>query len=209
MTTARLRKVAPVGEESALLQYFAMCGVWALSTYTACDLRCAYCVSYAQGPSEPRVPPDRVADQLGEELARIPPDAVVCVGALIDGYPNAERQAGVTRRALEYLIAQERELVIVTKGETILRDLDLLSGYRRVRVSVSLPSLDDAALHRLESGVVSASRRLEVVRCLHDAGVPVELLVQPWIPGLTDAEAMIDATVRDCRRLVTFASGAS
>lgn len=193
MTTVRLGRVAPSGHEHDLLQYFMMCGVWALTTYQACDLRCAYCVSYAQGPSEPRVTPGLVPEQLRIELARLPEEAVIAVGALIDGYPSAEHEHGATRQALEVLMAAERHIVIITKGDTILRDLNLLTGYPHVSVNVSLPSLDDRLLGRIEPHVASAGRRLDVVWSLHRAGVAVQLHVQPWIPGVTDAEAMIEA----------------
>ena len=48
-----LRHLAQISSDSRndLVQYFAMCGVWALSTYSACDIGCRYCVTYAQGPS--------------------------------------------------------------------------------------------------------------------------------------------------------------
>lgn len=192
-TTIKLRKVAAAGEESALIQYFFMCGVWSLTTYTACDLRCTYCVSYAQGPSEPRVLPDQVPDQLRQELARIPSDGVIAIGALIDAYPHAESTWGVTRRALEVLIEEGRTLAIITKGDGILRDIDLLTGYPRASVNVSLPTLDEAVLRRIEPRVVSARDRLAVIRRLHEAGIAVQLHAQPWIPGLSDAEAIIEA----------------
>ncbi len=188
----RLRGVAPVGRERDLLQYFYMCGLWTLTTYSACDLRCSYCVSYAQGRSEPRWSASDVVERLRGELDRIPPDAPIAVGSLIDGYPRAEAAHGVTRLAIEELVRRRRRLIIVTKGTTILRDADLLADRPEVSVLVSLPSLDDDALHDIEPGVASATDRIALVRSLAAAGVDVELHVQPWIPEVTDAEAMID-----------------
>ena len=188
----RLAGVAPAGHERDLLQYFYLCGIWTLTTYSACDLRCSYCVSYAQGRSEPRRPTGEVVARLRQELEAIPSDAVIGVGSLIDCYPRAEAEAGVTRLAIEELVAQGRRLVIVTKGLDIRRDIDLLAHRDHVSVLVSLPSLDDAALARIEPGVASATERVALIQDLAAAGVDVEMHVQPWIPGVTDAEAMID-----------------
>lgn len=192
MTTRRLAGVRPVGTEAELLQYFLMCDVWALGTYAACDLRCGYCISYAQGPSVPRVPVDEVAGRLAHELAVVPPDETIAIGAIVDCYPHAEAQYGATRAALAALAPTGHPLVVITKGTGIVRDLDLLAGRPRVSVNVSLPSLDDEVLQEFEPQAPCAAERLAVIEALHDAGVAVQLHVQPWIPGATDAAAMID-----------------
>jgi len=189
----RLERVAPADHERDLLQYFYLCGLWCLTTYTACDLRCSYCVSYAQGRSEPRRGPDDVVEHLRAELDQLPADAVIGVGALIDCYPRAEADHGVTRLAVAELLERGHRLVIVTKGLAIRRDLDLLAGRGdQVSVLVSLSALDDDALRRIEPHVASATQRLELIDELAAAGVRVELHAQPWVPGVTEAEEMID-----------------
>src|SRR5690349_15183315 len=142
----RLAATLVVGERAPLLQYAPLCGgPWALSTYDACDLRCSYCVTYAQGPSVPRFGPDEVQDRLRQELAPLPAGATIGVGALVDAYPHAEARHGVTRLALEELAEQQWPMSIVTKGTTITRDIDVLQR-ARVKVAVSLCSLDDEFL---------------------------------------------------------------
>ncbi|MCC5954146.1 MAG: radical SAM protein [Acidimicrobiia bacterium] len=180
-----------------------MCGVWALTTYDACDIRCSYCASYAQGPSEPRVSADEVRRILEEQLPAVPREHLICLGPIIDCYTHAEAEHRVTRAALEVLMADDRDLVIVTKGTLIERDLDLLAGYGKVSVNVSLPSLDPEVLRLIEPQADSATERLATIERLADAGVDVQLHVQPWIPGMTDAREMVD--VADGRLKVWFA----
>src|SRR5262245_16977197 len=117
-----------------------MCSVWALTTYDACDIRCSYCASYAQGPSRPLASAGEVRDILQNQLPSVPREHTICLGAIIDCYAHAEAEHEVTRAALEVLVADDRNLVIVTKGTLIERDLDLLGGYDKVAVNVSLPS---------------------------------------------------------------------
>ena len=170
-----------------------MCRVWTLTTYDACDIRCSYCASYAQGPSTPRATADEVRSILERALASIPRDQPICLGAIIDCYTHAEAEHEVTRAALEVLIADGRDLIIVTKGTLIERDLDLLAGYDKVSVNVSLPSLDEAVLDDIEPQADSGAARFATIERLAEAGVDVQLHVQPWIPGMTDGKQMVEA----------------
>jgi DNA repair photolyase len=189
----RLIPLTEHGGEEPVLQYSPMCSVWALTTYDACDIRCSYCASYAQGPSLPRASAGDVRHILERQLPDISRDDTICLGAMIDCYTHAEAYHGVTRAALEVLVADERNLVIVTKGTLIERDLDLLRGYGNVSVNVSLPSLDEAVLQEIEPQADSAAQRFATIERLAEAGIDVQLHVQPWIPGMTDAAQMIRA----------------
>jgi hypothetical protein len=191
MPSKRLVALTRDGGEQPILQYSPMCSVWAFTAYDACDLRCSYCASYAQGPSRPLATSDQVRDLLHRQLEAVPADDLISIGPIIDGYTRAEADHEVTRAALEVLVADGRDLVIVTKGPTVLRDLDLLRGYDKVKVNVSLPSFDEAALARIEPHAPTAAERRGMIETLHAAGVAAQLHVQPWIPGLCDAAEMI------------------
>jgi DNA repair photolyase len=181
------------GGQEEVLQYSPMCRVWALSTYDACDIRCSYCASYAQGPSAPRATAGEVRSILEQQLPSVPRDHLICLGAIIDCYTHAEAEHEVTRAALEVLVADERDLVIVTKGTLIERDLDLLRGYGKVAVNMSLPSLDEAVLGDIEPQAATGAQRFATIERLAEAGVDVQLHVQPWIPGMTDAKQLVEA----------------
>ena len=88
---------------------------------------------------------------------------------------------------------------VVTKSALVTRDVDVLRELARfdaITVYVSVTTLDPA-LHRVLEPRSSAPRlRLETIRALAQAGVPVGALVAPVIPGLTDHE--IPAIVAAC-----------
>jgi DNA repair photolyase len=193
MASKRLIPLTEHGGEQPVLQYSPMCSVWALTTYDACDIHCSYCASYAQGPSKPLATAAEVRRILERELPSVARDQTICVGAIIDGYTHAEAEHEVTRAALEVLVADGRDLVIVTKGTVIERDLDLLRGYDSVAVNVSLPSLDETVLDEIEPQAATGAERFATIERLADAGVDVQLHVQPWIPGMTDAKQMVEA----------------
>jgi DNA repair photolyase len=80
---------------------------------------------------------------------------------------------------------------IVTKNALVERDIDLLAPMARknlVNVYVSINNRDHELARRLEPRCTAPLRRLQTIRRLADAGIPVGVLVAPVIPFLTDHE---------------------
>ena len=132
------------------------------------------------------------AQRLKEELAkpgyRVSP---IALGANTDPYQPIERRLRVTRELLEVLNDCHHPVTVTTKGSLIERDLDLLADMakrRLVAVWLSITSLDNDLKRTLEPRAASPRRRLATVRRLHEAGIPVGVLVAPVIPALTDQE---------------------
>ena len=78
------------------------------------------------------------------------------------------------------------------------RDIDILAPMAKrglTRVGISVTTLDPALARKMEPRAPSPSRRLEIIRRLADAGIPVRVMASPLIPGLTDheLEAILDA----------------
>jgi DNA repair photolyase len=183
----------PAHVRHRLLDFLGDCTTWSVTPYPRCEFRCVYCITRAQGISKPLYPADSVVRELRRELAGIPSADNITVGALSDAYPPAEERYGVTRLIVAELIAQQRTFAIVTKGRTVCRDIDLLAGYAgRCVVQVSLCTLDEGLLHRLDPGAPSAAERLKVVRTLHRRGVPVSISAAPWIPGISSARELLE-----------------
>ena len=96
------------------------------------------------------------------------------------------------------LAAHEHPFTIVTKSALVERDLDLIApmaAKNMARVYVSITSLDRDLARTLEPRAAAPPRRLQAIRALADAGVPVGVLVAPVIPQLNDRdlEAILEA----------------
>jgi DNA repair photolyase len=173
-----------------------------VNPYRGCEHGCIYC--YARpthawlglSPGldfETRLfyKPD-AAEQLVRELAAPGYRAATLVlGANTDPYQPVERRLGLTRRVLAVLAECRHPVAITTKSSGVLRDLDLLAPMARQKlaaVQVSITTLDKGLARRLEPRAASPARRLETIRALAEAGVPVGVLVSPLIPGLTDQD---------------------
>jgi DNA repair photolyase len=129
---------------------------------------------------------------LAAELARpswIPRH--LALSGVTDPYQPIERRLRITRGCLEVLAAHRQPVGVITKNALVTRDLEPLAELARfgaVRVAVSITTLDEDLRRRLEPRTSTAADRLDAVRALADAGVPVGVNVAPVIPGLNDHE---------------------
>ncbi|HKS98475.1 MAG TPA: Rv2578c family radical SAM protein [Rugosimonospora sp.] len=122
----------------------------------------------------------------------------IAMGTNVDCYQRAEGRYRLMRDILAALRDFANPFSILTKGTLILRDLDLLREAARVTsvsVSFSVGFVDEELWRTVEPGTPSPRRRLDVVRQLSDAGFEVGVLMAPVLPGLTDDDESIDATV--------------
>ena len=106
-----------------------------------------------------------------------------------DCYQPLEASLKLTRRCLEVCAEFRNPVRIVTKAPLIERDLDVLrflNDLASVRVAISIPIYDEKLSRALEPGVATPKRRLETIRTLSAAGIPVSVLVAPIIPGVSD-----------------------
>jgi DNA repair photolyase len=129
-----------------------------------------------------------LAREIGAKAYRVAP---IALGTSTDPWQPAEAEWRVTREVVEVLAAWRHPLAITTRGTLIERDLDLLAPMAAeglVRVGVSLTTLDAGLARRMEPRAPAPARRLETIRRLAAAGVPVRIMAAPMIPGLTDHE---------------------
>jgi len=115
----------------------------------------------------------------------------VALSGNTDAYQPIERRLGVTRRCLEVLAEFRNPVQIVTKSHLVTRDVDLLrelARHRAATVTLSITTLRSDVQRVMEPRAATPARRLEAVRILADAGIPVGVLVAPVVPGLTDEE---------------------
>jgi len=86
----------------------------------------------------------------------------------------------------------------------VRRDADLLAAYTGPHhlVQISISSTDDEILRRIDPGAPSIDERIDTLLALRDAGIPVNVTLLPWIPGITDTEAIIARTPPDVEIVV-------
>ena len=175
---------------------------YGLNAYRGCEHGCSYCfarpyheyLGFSSGLDfETKIMVKlRAPELLRRELTspRWKPEPIAMSGAT-DCYQPAERHFRLTRGCLEVCADLRQPIFIITKNALVTRDLDLLgelARYRCVGVNLSVTSLDSDLAGKLEPRASRPAARLRAIRDLTAAGVPVNVLVAPVIPGLNDHE---------------------
>ena len=180
-----------------------------INPYQGCEHGCVYCYarpSHAYRNLSPGIDFEtrlfakvNAAETLREELSR--PGyrcKMISLGANTDPYQPVERKLRITRAILEVCAEFSQPVGIVTKSAMVERDIDLLAPMAEKRLAsvyISCNNLDHDLARRLEPRCSAPARRLQAMRALSDAGIPVGVLVAPVIPFLTDQqiEPMLEA----------------
>ena len=173
-----------------------------INPYRGCEHGCVYCFarpSHAYLDLSPGLDFEtrlfaktNAVGLLREELARrgyVP--STIALGINTDGYQPIERDYHLTRDLLQLLAECKHPVSFVTKSALITRDLELLAQMARenlVSVYLSVTTLDNRLSAKLEPRAAAPHTRLKTIRTLHEAGIPVGVLVAPVIPMITDAD---------------------
>jgi len=181
-----------------------------INAYRGCEHGCIYCFArptHAYHDLSPGLDfetklfakPD-AARLLRETLAK--PGyrpAPIAMGTNTDPYQPIEARYRITRQVLELCLEVRHPVIITTKSDRVLADLDLLEQMARlnlVGVGISVTSLDPGLSRLLEPRAASPAKRLDALARLVDAGVPAHVSIAPVIPAITDEyiEAILSAS---------------
>lgn len=175
---------------------------YSMNPYQGCEHGCTYCYArnshqywgYSAGIEfERKILVKKNAPELLEKTFRKAEWKVdtIMLSGNTDCYQPAERKFGITRRVLEVFAKYRHPVGIITKNTLFLRDLDLLKDLNRdrlVMVNLSLNSLNESLRKVMEPRTATAAKKLEAIRILSDAGIPVNVMVAPVVPGLNSHE---------------------
>jgi DNA repair photolyase len=173
-----------------------------INPYRGCEHGCVYCfarpthayMGLSAGldfESKLFAKPD-AAKLLERELAKEGYEPrTIAIGTNTDPYQPIEKRFRIMREILEVLEAHDHPVGIVTKSALVARDVDILSrmaGKGLAKVALSVTTLDRRLARMMEPRAATPTKRLEALRALSDAGVPVSVMIGPVIPGLNDQE---------------------
>src|SRR5688572_395386 len=195
---------------------------WAINPYRGCEFGCKYCyarythefMEMAAEEFEDKIYAKAGSDHLlRQELRRVGAKDYICIGTATDPYQPAERRYGRTRAILEVFARERgRYLGITTKSDLVTRDIDLLREIARANVislHMTITTVDADLARLLEPRAPTPQRRLEAVRQVSEAGIPVGVLPNPVMPCITDSELSLDRVAKAARDAgaVSFGGG--
>ena len=183
---------------------------WDINTYRGCEHNCTYCnVRYTHqylglpaGEFAYKIVfKDNAAEALDKELSREKWNKkwTVNMATVTDPYQPAERKFKITREVLKVFLKHHNALMVTTKSDLILRDLDILTDIAKtgfLNVVITIPILDENLRKKVEPKAASIQKRLEVVQKIHDAGITVGVTSIPLFPYISDSESNVEKLVK-------------
>jgi len=171
-----------------------------INAYRGCEHGCIYCFARPTHAFHDLSPgldfetrlfakPDAarlLRETLGRPRYRPAP---IAMGTNTDPYQPIEARYRITREVLEVCLEARHPVIITTKSDRVLRDLDLLGEMAKlnlVAVGISVTSLDPRLAGLLEPRAASPDKRLAALARLVEAGIPAHVSVAPVIPAITD-----------------------
>jgi DNA repair photolyase len=175
---------------------------WSINPYRGCEHGCIYCyarpgheyLGFSSGIDfETNIMVKEDAPQLLRRELMSPKwkGQSVSISGVTDCYQPVERRLRLTRRCLQVLAEFRNPCSVITKNHLVTRDADVLADLAKDGAAIaflSVTTLDQDLARVMEPRTSVPRRRLEAIRALVDAGVPVGVMVAPVIPGLTDHE---------------------
>lgn len=176
-------------------------GGYSVNPYVGCTHGCKYCyASFMKRFTGHTEPWGTFLDVKHWPAIRNPQKYAgqrVVIGSVTDGYLPQEEQFGNTRRLLEQLRGSGAEILICTKSDLVVRDIDLLKELGKVTVSWSVNTLDEGFKDDMDNAV-SIARRLDAMKRVYDAGIRTVCFISPVFPGITDFEAIFHRVRAQC-----------
>ncbi len=169
---------------------------YVVNPYTGCEFGCVYCYASFMGK------------YIGEDISEwgnyvsVKTNAVdlfkkdfpkiiakgghptLLMSSVTDAYQGVEKKYELARGILEVVASSEFEgrFEVLTKSPLVLRDLDHLSSIKNATVGMTITTTSDKISRFLELRAPHATRRLNTLSRLHDAGVNTYAFVGPLLP---------------------------
>lgn len=172
-----------------------------MNLYRGCQHGCIYCDTrsscYGIGDISQISVKRNALELLEAELAIKRGKATIGTGSMNDPYMPLEKQLGLTRGALELLAKYHFPVHVITKGNLITRDADLLKDISRTYAAVSftITTADDELARKLEPWAPPPSARFKAMKELADRGIYTGVTLMPVLPFVNDSIEDIEEVV--------------
>ncbi len=178
-----------------------------MNLYRGCTHGCIYCDSRSKCYNmdhefEDIEVKENALELLEEELKKKRKKGILSTGSMSDPYMPIEQQLNYTRGMLKLAYKYGFGVHLQTKSELILRDLDLLKKINKqtkVRISITLTTVDEELCKILEPKVATTKARFEVLKKLHEAGIETYVWLSPILPYINDTLDNLRGILQMCK----------
>lgn len=125
----------------------------------------------------------------------------VC-GGVSDGYQPAEREYRITQQILETLLDFQLPVMVLTKSNLVLRDIDILKEINKIafaNVVFTITLHDDEKRKIFEPKASSTYERYDALKEFRKAGIPGGVMATPIIPWIGTTYENIEGLVTEAK----------
>ena len=160
---------------------------YSLNPYTGCGHGCIYCyATYIPNFYKPRRKKD-LLKRIRKDLEKIPRGSIISISNSSDPYVPIDKEYEDTRKCLQLLRDYDFRILLITKSDLVLRDIDILQELNSA-VTPTITTLKKEIYSRLEPNAPEPEKRLNAIKELDKAGIPTGLRLDPVFPQLNDME---------------------
>jgi DNA repair photolyase len=177
-----------------------------MNIYRGCTHGCIYCDSrskcyHIEHQFEDIEVKSNAPELLEMALRRKRKKCMIGTGAMCDPYMHHETELEHTRKCLEIIDRYGFGLSIQTKSNRILRDLDLLKSINsksKCVVQMTLTTYNEDLCRIVEPLVSTTKERYEVLKIMHENGIPTVVWLDPILPFINDTEENLRGVLDYC-----------
>jgi len=170
---------------------------YSVNPYVGCEHGCVYCYArfmmrYRKA-AEPREQWGAFVDVkanapevMRRQLLKISHDSgTVLFSSVTDPYQPTEARIGLTRKLLQLLSGSPFRVLVLTKSDLVLRDLDILAA-NSWQVGFTIVTADETSRKILEPNASPIEKRFQALETLTEAGIDTYVFIGPYIPLISD-----------------------
>ncbi|MEM5814995.1 MAG: radical SAM protein, partial [Candidatus Aenigmatarchaeota archaeon] len=106
----------------------------------------------------------------------------VYISSLTDPYQPLEKKYEIVRKILEILTKNEWNVIVQTKSSLVLRDLDIFSTLKKVKIGVTIISLNKDITNKYETYASSIEERIRILKEIKESKIKNYVFIGPILP---------------------------
>lgn len=177
-----------------------------MNLYRGCTHGCIYCDSRSKCYRMDHDFEDievklRAADLLENTLKKKRSKSMIATGSMTDPYVPIEAELMITRKCLNIIDRFDFGVVIQTKSNLIMRDIDILENIHKKTkciVAMTLTTYDEELCRKLEPNVCTTKERVQVLMEMKKRGIPTIVWLSPFLPFINDTEENLRGLMNYC-----------
>jgi len=179
---------------------------YTVNPYRGCTFGCHYCyVRFNKFARRSTLPYGKYVDVkinfldlFHEQIKKIRPKKIL-IGAVTDPYQPVEKKYKFTRKILELCIEYDINIMLLTKSDLILEDIDLLKKIKQVTISMTIN--DPFIIKHLENHTPDLNTRIDVIGELNQNNIFTYAHVGPYFPKITHYQTFFEKLLQKTSRI--------